>query len=107
MANDAQSLTAGELTQSGVVAGDKNQPTWRLYEGNGARSTVIHVPFAERYRRPPTVSIALSSIDIINTANARLTVTAQNITEDGFEAVFSTWADSQIWSARAAWIAHR
>lgn len=107
MADDAMHLVETRtLIQSGVVAGDKGQPTWNLYDGGGPRSTVIHVPFAERYRRPPAVSIALSSIDIIHTANARLTVTAQNVTEDGFEAVFATWSDSQIWSARAAWIAH-
>jgi len=105
MADDAATLTGASLIQSGKVGGS-NGPNWNLYGGSGPRNQAIHVQFAKPFRKAPQVSIALYGIDILNSANARLTVEARNVTANGFDAVFSTWADTQVWAAHAAWLAH-
>lgn len=106
MADDAGKLGADTLFQSGSIGGSRGDPSWNLYDGSGARRTVYHIRFSQRFRRPPTVALALSGIDILNNSNSRLTVGVEGVTEDGFNAVFSTWADTSVWAAQAVWVAH-
>lgn len=106
MADDIRDLKVDETFQSGSIGGSRGDPEWNLYDGDGPRRTVYHIRFGRRFRRPPTVALALSGIDILNNSNSRLTVGVERVTEDGFDAVFSTWAGTSVWAAQAVWVAH-
>ncbi len=43
--------------------------------------------------------------DIDNGTNARVEVSADSITEIGYDVVFRTWADTRIARARVTWMA--
>jgi len=47
----------------------------------------------------------LGSIDSSHQANLRITVTAEDITREGFNLVFKAWANTTIHSASGSWIA--
>ena len=42
--------------------------------------------------------------DTVNQANARVVLSAQNITTEGFHLVFTTWSDTRIARVRADWL---
>ena len=74
-----------------------------MWTGDGARKTCAHVEFSESFRSTPVVQVNLSMLDMSNSANMRADVQAEDITEDGFAIVFSTWGDSKIARVRVAW----
>lgn len=76
-------------------------PMWR---GKGPRQRIVQIAFSERYRTPPAVHVSISLWDIDTDTPVRAEVTAENITETGFDLVFRTWSDSRVARARAAWL---
>jgi len=74
-----------------------------MWRGQGPREARAPVRFDEAYLNPPHVQVALSMWDIANTSNMRADVQAENITTEGFEIVFRTWADTQVARVRVAW----
>ncbi|MFX0546930.1 H-type lectin domain-containing protein [Roseovarius sp. S1116L3] len=76
-----------------------------MWTGEGERTRRHSVRFTERFRNLPAVHCALSMWDIDSGTNARVEVSAEKITEDGFEVVFRTWADTHIARARVRWMA--
>jgi hypothetical protein len=78
---------------------------WRLHLGSGARSYTTAVRFDKPFREPPKVAVAFRGQDINATTNNRIVVTATNITADGFNLVYDTWADSIIYSIWTTWTA--
>lgn len=81
---------------------EKNGPMWT---GEGERTRRHSVRFTERFRALPAVHCALSMWDIDSGTNARVEVSAEKITQDGFQVVFRTWADTHIARARVRWMA--
>lgn len=75
----------------------------QMWRGQGPREARAKVRFTEAYLKPPHVQVALSMWDIANTSNMRADVQAEEITCDGFEIVFRTWADTQVARVRVAW----
>lgn len=47
----------------------------------------------------------LKYIDTDNRANTHILVNVENVTADGFDITFETWADSIVWGLGANWIA--
>lgn len=76
-----------------------------MWTGEGQRQTRVYVSFSERYRETPVVHTSLSLIDVSNSANVRMEVSAEDISEKGFAIVFRTWADSQVARVRVGWMA--
>lgn len=76
-----------------------------MWTGEGERARRHSIRFAERFRTPPVVHCALSMWDIDSNTNARVEVNAENITEEGFDVVFRTWADTHAARARVRWMA--
>ena len=76
-----------------------------MWTGGGSRSRVKKVKFKEPYKVPPAVHVSLTMWDMDSATNARADVTAQKITEKGFEILFYTWADTRIARARVRWMA--
>jgi hypothetical protein len=101
----ALSQGLGRLAATGTVSSGTGAANWTLLAGTGERYVRLPVKFSQPFPRPPAVSTALSQFDMINMFNARLEVTAEAVTTDGFTVVLHTWADSQVYSATVTWTA--
>ena len=76
-----------------------------MWTGKGPRER-RHAVFLERpYHKVPSVFVSLSMWDIDTENNARADVSAETISEDGFEIVFKTWGDTRVARARVRWMA--
>jgi hypothetical protein len=106
--NDMGSFIANVLS---IQTGEKyngyveNNPDWRLHIGVGERAYTTAVQFDSPFRVPPKVSVALSGQDVDATKNNRIQVMARDITVDGFNLVYYTWADSIEYSIWTTWTA--
>lgn len=76
-----------------------------MWTGSGNRERRQHVTFSQVYRDVPCVQVSISLWDVKTTTAFRAEVAAQNVTREGFDIVFSTWADTRIARIRAAWTA--
>ena len=76
-----------------------------MWTGNGPRERRHALKFREPFIAPPMVHVALSMWDMDSATNARADISAENITETGFDMVFRTWGDSRVARARARWMA--
>lgn len=76
-----------------------------MWTGRGPRERRRRVTFSESYLAAPSVHVSLSMWDMDNGTNLRGDVEAQNITPDGFDAIFKTWGDSRVARARLRWMA--
>lgn len=77
----------------------------QMWTGGGERTRRHSIRFTEPFRDEPAVHCALSMWDIDSGTNARVEVSAENITPTGFDVVFRTWADTHIARARVRWMA--
>ena len=92
------------IDQGEIVLFSDYESGGEMWTGEGERTRLHTIRFAEPYRSPPTVQCALSMLDIDSGTNARVEVSAEKITETGFEVVFRTWADTRIARARVRWM---
>lgn len=100
-------ISAGNL---GVLQGSRmlfsdfadGGPMW---VGEGAREARQKVVFSPAFRSAPAVIVGLSLLDLDRRTNARLDLTAENVTREGFEMVLRTWGDTRIARIRADWTA--
>ena len=74
-----------------------------MWRGDGPREERKNISFAQPYAAIPHVQVSISMWDISNNTNIRSDVQAENITTEGFELVFRTWADTQVARVRVAW----
>jgi len=74
-----------------------------MWSGQGPREKRAPVAFAEAFRAPPSVFVALDMWDFDRAANLRADIRAEAVTATGFEIVFRTWGDTRIARARASW----
>lgn len=77
----------------------------QMWRGVGPRLSRAPVTFAQPYKGIPHVHVSISMWDIANTTNIRADVKAESITNEGFQIVFRTWADTQVARVRVAWTA--
>ncbi|MDG1530278.1 MAG: H-type lectin domain-containing protein [Paracoccaceae bacterium] len=75
-----------------------------MWTGSDYRECRVPVKFSEKYDQMPTVQVSIAMFDIGHTSNQRADITAENITESGFEIVFRTWSDTKIARIRANWM---
>ena len=76
-----------------------------MWTGKGSRSRHKAVKFAEPFRNEPVVHVALSLWDVDSDTNVRAELRAEDITECGFNLVFSTWGDTRVARVRISWLA--
>ena len=76
-----------------------------MWRGTGPRQSRKRQSFSQPFTSPPTVQVAITMWDISQNANLRADITAEDVTETGFELVFRTWADTQVARIRATWTA--
>lgn len=76
-----------------------------MWTGSGPREVRQKETFREAFVAPPAVTVGISMWDIDHKTNSRVDLSAENVTETGFELVFRTWADTRIARIRADWLA--
>ena len=73
----------------------------------GPRSDTVHVDFpGGKFNTIPKVQVMFNNFDTDKNTNLRLSVSATNITAQGFDAVISTYFDSKVYGVGFAWFAH-
>lgn len=93
------------IDQGEIVLFSDYESDGEMWTGAGERERLHTIRFTEAFRNVPVVHCALSMWDIDSGCNARVEVSAENITETGFEVVFRTWADTRVARARVRWMA--
>ena len=76
-----------------------------MWTGDGPRLHRKKVKFSETFHTPPVVQVSISMWDMDHNTNQRADITAEKVTEKGFNLVFRTWGDSRIARIRADWLA--
>jgi len=76
-----------------------------MWTETGPRECIVPVRFKEKFRDAPIVHVGLSMWDMDQKTNARADISAENVSESGFEIVFRTWGDTRIARVRASWTA--
>jgi hypothetical protein len=76
-----------------------------MWTGDGPRMYRKKVKFSETFREIPMVQVSLSMWDMDQKTNPRADITAEKITEMGFDIVFRTWGDTRVARVRADWFA--
>ncbi|WP_424978612.1 H-type lectin domain-containing protein [Leisingera sp. S232] len=96
--------------RTGVEQGDTEvfsdfESGGEMWTGSGPRMRRRGVEFSSAFARPPAVHVSVSLWDMDTSAAIRAELVAENITCQGFDIVFRTWADSRAARLRATWMA--
>ncbi|MCR9109041.1 H-type lectin domain-containing protein [Marivita sp. XM-24bin2] len=76
-----------------------------MWTGEGARMRRQWIAFAKPYATTPMVHVSLTLWDMDSAHNVRADLTAENVSETGFETVFRTWLDTRVARVRISWLA--
>ena len=76
-----------------------------MWTGEGSRIHRKSIKFSEPFRADPVVHVSISMWDMNQNSNQRADISAENITEMGFDIVFRTWGDTRVARVRADWLA--
>ncbi|KUJ79622.1 H-type lectin domain-containing protein [Ruegeria profundi] len=76
-----------------------------MWTGEGPRERSAEIRFSETFRSVPVVQIGVALWDVDTSSALRAEVKAEDITEDGFKAIFRTWSDTKIARIRVVWTA--
>ena len=63
------------------------------------------VPFVRPFRGLPLVHLGISGFDIDDRDAARVTVSAADVSSEGFTIVLRTWFNTRIWRVDVNWLA--
>ena len=76
-----------------------------MWTGRGQRERRRHIRFSEAFREPPTVQMSLSLWDVDAATVMRADLSAEAVTQSGFDMVFRTWGDTRVARVRISWVA--
>jgi hypothetical protein len=76
-----------------------------MWTAQGPRELRRAVKFSEPFLTPPVVQVTLSMWDMDQKSNQRADISADAVTETGFDIVFRTWGDTRVARVRADWLA--
>ena len=76
-----------------------------MWKGAGPRESRHMIRFSTPFAAVPAVMVGISMWDLDRETNIRADISAERITETGFEMVFKTWGDTRIARIRADWTA--
>lgn len=76
-----------------------------MWTGRGQRERRRRIKFSEKYLTAPTVQLSISLWDMDAGTVLRADVSAEAVTEKGFDMVFRTWGDTKVARVRIAWTA--
>ena len=89
----------------GILTEGWNLATCETISPDEVRTYILHVPFDTPFASPPVIQIGLTGFDFDQSDSSRLTVKAEKITEEGFNAVISTWAATHVYAVEFNWLA--
>lgn len=95
------------LIFSGTYVGSVEEPDWTLMDvvsESHDRVFERFIRFDQRYSSKPIVHVSLAGFDIDNSRNARLSLNATNITNEGFSLQIRTWLNTRMWSVEVTWL---
>jgi H-type lectin domain len=93
------------LDKGSLVLFSDFQDGGAMWTGQGPRELRRAVRFSEPFLSPPVVQVTLSMWDMDQKSNQRADISADSVTETGFEIVFRTWGDTRVARVRADWLA--
>ncbi len=93
------------VEQGDIVLFSHYESGGKMWIGTGPRTHREAVRFSESFRTPPSVQAHLTMLDTDSNTNARLDLTVEGVTTEGFTIVFRTWDDTKVARVRAGWIA--
>lgn len=93
------------IDQGDVVLFSDFEDGGDMWTGKGPRERRRNVLFEQPFRGPPVVHTSISLWDVDTKSPVRVEITAESITEAGFEIVFRTWLDTRVARLRVAWMA--
>ena len=76
-----------------------------MWTGDGPRERRSQINFSQPFRSVPVVQIGVSLWDVDTSSALRAEVVAEDISPEGFSAVFRTWSDTRIARIRVNWTA--
>ncbi len=76
-----------------------------MWTGEGPRERRSAVTFSQPFKSDPVVQVGVSLWDVDTSSALRAEVKAEDITSEGFNAVFRTWSDTRIARIRVTWTA--
>jgi|TARA_B110000908_G_C10205573_1_gene427545 hypothetical protein len=76
-----------------------------MWTGRGQRERRRRIKFSEKYLNVPNVQLSISLWDMDAGSVLRADVTAEAVTEKGFDMVFRTWGDTKVARIRISWTA--
>lgn len=80
-------------------------PNNYMWDGNGKREVRVPILFDNPMKCNPHVFLSISSIDSSQAHNLRYKLLSEDVSKNGFTAVFKTWSDTRISSASISWLA--
>lgn len=76
-----------------------------MWTGSGTRERRKPIRFEQSFRSAPVVMVSISLWDVDTGAAVRAEVKAENVSSEGFDLVFRTWADTRVARLRLGWTA--
>lgn len=67
-----------------------------MWTGRGQRERRRRIKFSKKYLSVPTAQLSISLWDMDAGTVLRADVTAESVTEKGFDMVFRTWGDTKV-----------
>ena len=74
-----------------------------MWTGRGQRERRRRNKFSQKYINEPTVHLSISLFDMDAGSIMRADLTAETVTESGFDMVFRTWGDTKVARVRISW----
>ncbi|MCV2888694.1 H-type lectin domain-containing protein [Ruegeria aquimaris] len=76
-----------------------------MWTGSGTRERRKPILFKKPFHSAPAVMVAISLWDVDTGAAVRAELKAEEVTPEGFDLVFRTWADTRVARLRLSWTA--
>lgn len=93
------------LDQGSTILFSDFEDGGKMWTGHGPREVRRPVRFSAAFKSPPNVMVGISMWDLDQKSNQRSDISAETITDTGFDIVFKTWGDTRIARIRADWMA--
>jgi hypothetical protein len=88
-----------------MQAGQEGWTLDQLPTAGEDRAMRIRVGFARGFREIPLVHLGVTGLDVSERDCARLSVSTDNVTTDGFDIVLGTWLNTRLWRVEVSWLA--
>ena len=72
---------------------------------NKKRQRTVKIKFGEKFKTVMEVIPSIKTLDSHHKCNVRIDVSAENITNEGFDLIITTWYDTMVWVINVKWYA--